>query len=350
MISKFELPRVTGKTDGFQYDYPFCPYVGLAQNREIQEVNDSQGEFSALFIREMMIEHYGSNGMGECDLTQCAEIVKNIGVCEEEMLPYSLADEPFIPVTNSMMENASNYKVKDYLTFTNWRDAFQAMAIYNSALYIGHLVTSQHYNCRNIGYLDGPTGALDLLGAHAANITGFDLIANEMTYKSSWKGQGDEHGYLTMSLDWMKWKTADFGMTWWSELVIFLDERNTSKIVKLQIGNPEISIDGEVGIMDTQPTIKNGRTFVPIRFISQALDAEISWDPEERKAQIIYGEDVVTLIDGSATTFVNNNIVMLDAPTFIQDGRLMVPLRMLADTFGANTHWDYHSRIITITK
>ena len=48
------------------------------------------------------------------------------------------------------------------------------------------------------------------------------------------------------------------------------------------------SINGEPYTMDVEPIIREGRLFVPIRFIAEGLGAEVNWLPEERKVVIIY--------------------------------------------------------------
>lgn len=48
--------------------------------------------------------------------------------------------------------------------------------------------------------------------------------------------------------------------------------------IKLSIGNKIIGVNSECIQMDTSPFIKDGRTFVPIRFVSEALKHNVSWD------------------------------------------------------------------------
>jgi len=38
--------------------------------------------------------------------------------------------------------------------------------------------------------------------------------------------------------------------------------------------------------MDTAPFIKDSRTFVPVRFISENLGAKVSWDSDTREVMV----------------------------------------------------------------
>lgn len=57
-------------------------------------------------------------------------------------------------------------------------------------------------------------------------------------------------------------------------------------VVKLTIGSNKIIINGEENEMDVTPVVKDGRTLVPVRFISQALGAKVIWDEEQSIVRI----------------------------------------------------------------
>lgn len=57
--------------------------------------------------------------------------------------------------------------------------------------------------------------------------------------------------------------------------------------VSLTIGSNKITINGQEHIMDVVPQIVGGRTMVPVRFISEALGAEVSWDEEKQLVKIV---------------------------------------------------------------
>jgi hypothetical protein len=56
----------------------------------------------------------------------------------------------------------------------------------------------------------------------------------------------------------------------------------------MQVGNPEALVNGKKVMLDAPPEIRSGRTFVPIRFISEAFGAIVEWDAATRTVTVIY--------------------------------------------------------------
>lgn len=61
-----------------------------------------------------------------------------------------------------------------------------------------------------------------------------------------------------------------------------------SKVIELWIGKNYIRVAGVKGTMDVAPMIYNGRTVLPLRFVSENLGCEVKWDAAEKKATLIY--------------------------------------------------------------
>jgi len=125
--------------------------------------------------------------------------------------------------------------------------------------------------------------------------------------------------------------------------------------ILLQIDNPRATINGKEQWIDKNnpkiaPLILTGRTFVPIRFISEAFGAEVQWDSATRSIRIyLPGKEIrITLQVNNTIGRVNNEIIKLDAPPQIISGRTIVPLRFIAEAFGAQVNWDGRLRQIKI--
>ena len=59
-------------------------------------------------------------------------------------------------------------------------------------------------------------------------------------------------------------------------------------MIKLNIGKNSMMINGAYKPMDVAPFIQNERTFVPVRFVSEALGYNVEWD-DGKKEVTIYG-------------------------------------------------------------
>lgn len=109
-----------------------------------------------------------------------------------------------------------------------------------------------------------------------------------------------------------------------------------------------VELDGHPVVFDVPPRIDNGRTLVPLRAIFEALGAEVNWDGAARKVIATRGTTVISLPVGAFTASVNGRPVTLDAPARIVDGRTLVPLRFVSEALGAQVSWDGTTQTVSI--
>ena len=128
-----------------------------------------------------------------------------------------------------------------------------------------------------------------------------------------------------------------------------LVEQETIKIM-MWIGKPQAYVNGESIYLTVPPTIKNGRTFVPVRFVSESLKSEVQWDGDTRSVKIIGAKHTSIVMIDSTTAFIDGQLIKLDAAPFIQNSTTLVPLRFIAeDTLEGEISWDGDERRIDIS-
>jgi hypothetical protein len=88
---------------------------------------------------------------------------------------------------------------------------------------------------------------------------------------------------------------------------------------------------------------------VPLRFISEAFGSELEWIADERKIIVKRYDVTFILWVDKKTAQVNGKEVPIDAPPINVKGRVMVPLRFIAEPFGAKVDWNAETKVITIT-
>jgi uncharacterized repeat protein (TIGR02543 family) len=123
--------------------------------------------------------------------------------------------------------------------------------------------------------------------------------------------------------------------------------------IVLTIGGTDIMVDGKQYAMDTAPYINAdaGRTLVPVRFVSEALGAEVDWLGETRQVMIKDDGKEIILTIGSTEVLVNGAQQTIDcAPELLPPGRTFVPLRFVGETLGAQVDYVHETRVITIVK
>lgn len=101
-------------------------------------------------------------------------------------------------------------------------------------------------------------------------------------------------------------------------------------------------------ILDTAPVAPNGTTLVPVRAISEAFGSTVEWDGVNQNVTIKKGETVIKLKLGSKIAYVNGNTIeMLEAAQII-NGRTVVPLRFVSENMGYSVEWHAESQEIMI--
>lgn len=92
-----------------------------------------------------------------------------------------------------------------------------------------------------------------------------------------------------------------------------------------------------------------GRTFVPVRFIGETLGAYIGWSGAEQKVTYLTGDTRISLWIGRQSAEVDGREVALDAAPYIDaNGRTLVPVRFVSEQMGAQVTWDGGARAVTV--
>ena len=98
-----------------------------------------------------------------------------------------------------------------------------------------------------------------------------------------------------------------------------------------------IYINNTLAISDVPPFIEDGVTMVPIRVIASELGASVDW--QSPRVLINDGGREIILTIGNNTAVVNNADVLLSRSAEIRNGRTFVPLRFVAESLGASVNY-----------
>jgi competence protein ComEC len=110
-----------------------------------------------------------------------------------------------------------------------------------------------------------------------------------------------------------------------------------------------VYINGVKQSYDQPPILQNGRTLVPLRGIFESLGATVKWDNDTQTVTANKGEINVWLKIGSKNVKVNNEARTIDVPAQMKNNRTLVPLRFVSEVFGASVKWDAKTYRIDIT-
>ena len=105
----------------------------------------------------------------------------------------------------------------------------------------------------------------------------------------------------------------------------------------------------EVRTMEVAPYTVEGRTMVPVRIISEVFGAKVQYIHEELKVVITLGDKNISLVIGEKTANVNGTVVELDVPSVETNGRTLVPLRFVSESLGFDVKYVAVTEQILIT-
>lgn len=101
-----------------------------------------------------------------------------------------------------------------------------------------------------------------------------------------------------------------------------------------------IHVDGKYVPTDVDPTIRNGRTMVPLRAAGEALSATISWNQTTKTASASKDRRTVQFILNSSTYYINGQAYYTDVVPTIINGRTLLPIRVFAEALNTDVNWD----------
>jgi len=111
---------------------------------------------------------------------------------------------------------------------------------------------------------------------------------------------------------------------------------------------PSVQLNGQPLATSVAPVIKNGRTLVPMRDIFEALNATVNWDAATRNITARRGSTDVWLQIGNRSAKVNNQAVRLEQAPMISGGSTLVPLRFVSEALGASVSWNGATELVSV--
>uniref|UniRef100_UPI0009EB1073 stalk domain-containing protein n=1 Tax=Tepidibacillus infernus TaxID=1806172 RepID=UPI0009EB1073 len=128
-----------------------------------------------------------------------------------------------------------------------------------------------------------------------------------------------------------------------------------NKIVKIQpakentLVQPTVYVNGKfVNFPEQKPFINNGLTMVPVRYVSQELQAYVFWDGTTQTITIIKGYEVIELRINDRNVREQDQVITLESPAMLYNGQTMVPLRFISEAFHAKVEWDGTNKTVRI--
>lgn len=112
--------------------------------------------------------------------------------------------------------------------------------------------------------------------------------------------------------------------------------------------NISVTLNGETLTFDVQPQLIDNRTMVPLRKIFETMGAVVDWNNDTQTVTATKGDEKVVATINSKNVYINGEIKTLDVPPMVIDDRTLVPVRFVAEAFGANVDWNEDTQTVVI--
>lgn len=121
------------------------------------------------------------------------------------------------------------------------------------------------------------------------------------------------------------------------------------KALQISFDKIKVIIDGELQKFEQPPVAIKNTTLVPMRAIFERLGAEISWNAQEQSVTATRGETTIYLKNGDTQATVDGKPITLKVPGQTVNGRMMVPIRFISESLGADVKWEEETQTVFIT-
>lgn len=122
---------------------------------------------------------------------------------------------------------------------------------------------------------------------------------------------------------------------------------SNSNYSKQQSENVKVILDGKFLSFPKAPVIRNGSTYIPIRSVAEAYGANVWWNGDSRTVGIEKGDKRIAFSVGSSLARVNGEQMPIP-PSINLDGTVMVPIRFVSTALGLNVDWNNETRTVII--
>ena len=348
-----------------QHDTGFCWAYSTALMQAAYEYKETNRKLvlSPLYIAKKGKETDKDMSTEGSTIKNAVDMIVKYGTVQEDLYPssaYTTGSLTFPSVENE--DSMRHYKSLNYARCDCLEDIVLALSKGKLPL-LGIQCTKTIYDTKDnkTKYVEfDPNGKLILIGGHQMVVVGWFPEMEHNGHKgflkcaNSWGTTCGENGFIYIPRDYIEFETKDIGFSLFMDAfaTVDLNNDNIKQIcVEMQINNKEAFINDKKYILDSPPVIKKDRAFVPIRFIAEAFGAEVKWSETSKKVTIKKDNSTIYLYINKDYALVNGNKITLDVAPYIEKDRCMIPVRFVSEYLGFVVLWHgSETNKITILK
>ena len=248
---------------------------------------------------------------------------------------------PTIPLGNAIPENIEQY------TYNNDKPDLFPYNAYNKN--IKYEVSSFDIeDNRSLKYYYGDIGKWTF-GWNGQDETyifvdGINSIKTNLTFNV----RGSINNYTQGDFDIMYWEDDEKFYIKNYNILISTDKESFYEAMEEIEAAPKVKYRDTYLSFEQVPIVQNDRTLIPIRFLFEQMGAEVDWNDETQTATVSQNNTAIAFAINEADADINGQTVTMDVPAQLINGKTMVPVRFLSENLGYTVEWDGENRIITI--
>ena len=278
--------------------------------------------------------------------TEGAYLTRDFGI-RQEVPQITQTVRKFKKEHPDLVEYAKTFCVEGY-AFCNTDDEVKIALKNGMPVLVAYDVYNGLDNPDSRGYVPYPQKG-NCRGSHCMVIVGW-TSDDHWIVLNSW-GSG-ENGSGALYIDFREPRDTTISL---SDNIVPI--KNKCGVIELTIGNKIATIADTVeNLSDPQkrkeitlevaPYIKNNRTFIPVRFVADALGASVEWDAETGTATLRSEENIIKLTTNDKWMQVSDyrpivwRKFKMDTAPHIVNNRMFVPIRYIAENLNCRVDWD----------
>lgn len=118
--------------------------------------------------------------------------------------------------------------------------------------------------------------------------------------------------------------------------------------VALKIGSKSAKLGGQPFKLDVAPILLDGTSYLPLRFVTDAMGAEINWEPTLKRVTVLRGDKLLEMWIGRKEIVLNGVRISTEVAPIARGGRTLVPLRLVSEQLGFTVNWEGKTGTITV--
>jgi hypothetical protein len=119
-------------------------------------------------------------------------------------------------------------------------------------------------------------------------------------------------------------------------------------VIVMKAGQSTATIDGKKVKLPAAPFMIDNVNYLPLRFVTETLGAEVKWDNKEKRVTVLRGDTMLELWVGRSEVTVNGVRQKVLAAPILKNNSTYVPVRVVSEQLGQKVDWENATKTITI--